>query len=48
MPFTTFQQAFNYGDTVGWMALTANDDASITEIETTNFGIYASQTFHSS
>lgn len=33
MPFTTFQQAFNLGDTVGWMALTANDDASITELK---------------
>jgi len=33
MPFTTFQQAFNYGDTVGWMALTANDDASITKLK---------------
>nr|WP_315231352.1 ABC transporter permease [uncultured Flavobacterium sp.] len=33
MPFTTFQQAFNYGDTVGWMALTANDEASITELK---------------
>ena len=33
IPFTTFQQAFNYGDTVGWMALTANDDASITELK---------------
>jgi putative ABC transport system permease protein len=32
IPFTTFQQAFNFGDTVGWMALTANDDASITEL----------------
>nr|WP_315195471.1 ABC transporter permease [uncultured Flavobacterium sp.] len=31
-PFTTFQQAFNLGDDVGWMALTANDDASITEL----------------
>ncbi|MBC7606460.1 MAG: ABC transporter permease [Burkholderiales bacterium] len=30
IPFTTFQQAFNFGDTVGWMALTANDNASIT------------------
>jgi putative ABC transport system permease protein len=34
IPFTTFQQAFNFGDTVGWMALTANDDASITELKT--------------
>ncbi|TRX38640.1 ABC transporter permease [Flavobacterium sp. ZT3R18] len=33
IPFTTFQQAFNFGDTVGWMALTANDDASITELK---------------
>lgn len=33
MPFTTFQQAFNFGDNVGWMALTANDDASITELK---------------
>jgi putative ABC transport system permease protein len=33
MPFTTFQQAFNYGDVVGWMALTANDGASITELK---------------
>jgi putative ABC transport system permease protein len=32
IPFTTFQQAFNFGDTVGWMALTANDNASITEL----------------
>ena len=30
IPFTTFQQAFNFGDSVGWMALTANDNASIT------------------
>lgn len=33
VPFTTFQQAFNFGDTVGWMALTANDDASITDLK---------------
>jgi putative ABC transport system permease protein len=33
IPFTTFQQAFNYGDIVGWMALTANDDASITALK---------------
>lgn len=33
LPFTTFQQAFNYGDTVGWMALTAKDGASITELK---------------
>lgn len=33
VPFTTFQQAFNFGDTVGWMALTANDGASITDLK---------------
>lgn len=33
IPFTTFQQAFNFGDTVGWMALTAKDGASITELK---------------
>jgi putative ABC transport system permease protein len=33
MPFTAFQQAFNYGDTVGWMAITAKDDASITALK---------------
>ena len=32
-PFTAFQQAFNYGDRVGWMAITAKDDASITELK---------------
>jgi putative ABC transport system permease protein len=33
IPFTTFQQSFNFGDKVGWMALTANDDASITKLK---------------
>jgi putative ABC transport system permease protein len=33
IPFTTFQKAFNYGDTVGWMALTAKDGASITDLK---------------
>ena len=33
IPFTTFQLAFNFGDTVGWMALTAKDDASITALK---------------
>ncbi|HEX8270101.1 MAG TPA: ABC transporter permease [Flavobacterium sp.] len=34
VPFTTFQQAFNFGDTVGWMALTAKEGSSITELKT--------------
>jgi putative ABC transport system permease protein len=33
IPFTTFQQAFNYGDKVGWMALTAKDEISITDLK---------------
>lgn len=33
IPFTTFQQAFNYGDTVGWLALTSRDEVSITELK---------------
>jgi putative ABC transport system permease protein len=38
MPFTTFPTSFQlFGDTVGWMALTANDNASITELKPKNF-----------
>ncbi len=37
IPFTTFQQAFNYGDTVGWMAITAKDGASITDLKQSIF-----------
>jgi putative ABC transport system permease protein len=33
IPFTTFQQSFNYGDKVGWMAITAKDNASITDLK---------------
>jgi putative ABC transport system permease protein len=33
IPFTTFQQSFNYGDKVGWMALTAKDETSITALK---------------
>ena len=33
IPFTAFQQAFNYGEVVGWMTLTAKDNASITELK---------------
>lgn len=33
IPFTTFQQAFNYGDTVGWLTLTSKDQVSITELK---------------
>lgn len=33
IPFTTFQQAFNYGDIVGWMTITAQDDVPITKLK---------------
>ncbi|HEY0090968.1 MAG TPA: ABC transporter permease, partial [Flavobacterium sp.] len=43
IPFTTFQQAFNFGDTVGWMALTAKDGSSITELKTGILGYMKSR-----
>lgn len=33
VPFTAFSQAFNEGNDVGWMAITAQDGASITELK---------------
>lgn len=33
VPFTAFSQAFNRGDEVGWMAITAQDDKSITNLK---------------
>lgn len=33
IPFTTFQQAFNYGDIVGWMTITAEDSKPITDLK---------------
>lgn len=33
IPFSTFSQAFNYGDNVGWMAITAVDEVNITDIK---------------
>lgn len=32
MPFTTFSQAYNRSDNVGWMAITAKDGSSISEL----------------
>lgn len=37
IPFTTFQQAFNFGDAVDWMAITAKDNASITDLKASIF-----------
>ena len=33
VPFTAFSQAFNMGNDVGWMAITANDGNSITSLK---------------
>ncbi len=33
VPFTAFSQAFNEGNDVGWMAITAQDGSSITELK---------------
>jgi putative ABC transport system permease protein len=33
IPFTTFGKAFNRGDNVGWMAITAYDQFSITDVK---------------
>ncbi len=39
VPFTSFSQAFNRGDSVGWMAITAVDDVPITDIKEQIFNI---------
>lgn len=39
VPFTAFSQAFNMGDVVGWMAVTAQDGASITELKSQVFEV---------
>jgi len=43
IPFTTFGQAFNRGDRVGWMAITANDEVSITNVKRQVFNIIKSR-----
>ena len=43
VPFTAFSQAFNMGDTVGWMAITANDGTSITELKSQVFDVIKSR-----
>lgn len=39
VPFTAFSQAFNRGDKVGWMAITANDGTPITVLKNQIFDI---------
>jgi putative ABC transport system permease protein len=43
MPFTTFGQAFNRGDRVGWMAITAVDGIPITSIKQQVFELMKSR-----
>ncbi len=43
VPFTAFSQAFNRGDQVGWMAITAQDNASITELKENVFEVIKSR-----
>ncbi|NND16838.1 MAG: ABC transporter permease, partial [Eudoraea sp.] len=39
IPFTAFSQAFNRADNVGWMAITANDGTSITQLKERIVGV---------
>ena len=39
VPFTAFSQAFNRGDKVGWMAITAEDGTPITDIKSQIFDL---------
>ena len=39
VPFTAFSQAFNRGDKVGWMAITANDGTPITDVKEQIFDV---------
>src|SRR5690554_438888 len=39
VPFTSFSQAFNMADIVGWMAITAQDGYSITELKSQVFDV---------
>lgn len=43
IPFTTFSQAFNRGDVVGWMAITAVDGVSITTLKQQIFDLMKSR-----
>lgn len=43
VPFTTFSQAFNMADNVGWMAITAQDDVPITDVKERVFEIMREQ-----
>ncbi len=43
VPFSTFSQVFNYGERVAWMAITAEDETSITDLKTEIFSVMRKQ-----
>jgi len=43
VPFTTFSQAFNRADNIGWMAITAQDQVPITTVKEQVFAIMREQ-----
>lgn len=43
VPFSTFSQVFNFGDNVSWMAITAEDNVSITSLKPEIFSIIKKQ-----
>lgn len=43
VPFTAFSQAFNMGETVGWMSITAEDGSSITDLKSQIFDVIKSR-----
>jgi putative ABC transport system permease protein len=43
IPFTTFGQAFNFGERVSWMAITAEDATSITSLKPQIFNLMKSR-----
>jgi len=43
VPFTAFSQAFNMGNRVGWMAITAKDGTTITELKDNIFDLMKSR-----
>lgn len=43
VPFTAFSQAFNMGETVGWMAITAHDGTTITSLKSEIFDLIKSR-----
>lgn len=43
VPFTTFQQAFNFGNRVGWFSLTAVQDVPVSQVEQKAIAILAAR-----